>query len=651
MAAPYMPMGVPAGVDAVVVAVEPEAPKGVGLTELLRWFDAYQDTKTAEMNEQREGRRYYHGKQWTDQEERVLNERKQPPVTNNCIAPKIDGIVGVVVRLRQDPKASPRNEKQAAGAHIGTAAVREVLDENQWDTLQAQIAQDLAIDGLGGIERDVEPSSDGQPNVVLRRVAPETFFYDPRSVKADFSDARYLGVYKWMDLDSAIELMPDRADELENAIDRTTSNTANGLQDWDKLWYDSRLKRVKVVEIWYRHKGDWWFAIHTGDLILQEGLSPYADQRGKTRCRYNMTSAGVDHEGNRYGFVRNMKSPQDEINHRRSKLLHILNVNQVIYEDGAVEDINESRKQLARPDGAVKVNPGGQRFEIRDQSQQMQGQAELLAEAKAEIENFGPNQALLGSGASSASGRAQAMQQQAGIAQLGPYFTRYKGWKLDVYRAVWADIQLIWTNERFIRVAGEDEVQFLPVNTMVMTPEGPRIANAIGELDLDIVMDEGPDVVTLQEDVMMVVKELIQQQLLPPQTALKTVMELANLPPSVKAKIMAPPQPDPAQAQMQQTAQQLEMRGAAAKIALTEAQALKAQGDTELAAAEAVHRYAQAQNAGTLADEHSVHTARAVADIAHKTAQTRKMGVETAQMEMGALGAPVGPQGYPELGF
>lgn len=633
---------------AVAVVAEPEAVKGESLTTLRKWFDSYQDTKTEEMAEQQLARRYYHSAQWTDEEKRELERRGQPVVTINRIALKIDGIVGVIERLRQDPKAQARTKAHEAGAFIGTSAVREICDANEWETLSSEVSFDLAVDGIGGIERDIEMDTDGQPNIVKRRVAPETFFYDPRSVKPDFSDARYMGVYKWMDLDAAIEMLPDQEEELRTSIDASATSSV-GLQDWDRIWFNTRLSRVKIVEVWYKMRGDWMYAVHTGDRILVEGVSPYKDKRGKTRCRYNMASGNIDQNGNRYGFFRNMQSPQDEVNHRRSKLLHILNSQQVIYEDGAVDDINDAKRELAKPNGAVKVNPGQQRFEIRSQQAEMQGQAELLQESKGEIDNFGPTPALLGAGPGSASGRAQAMQQQAGIAQLGPYFRRFKGWKIRVYRDDWLDVQQFWTAPRSIRVAGEDEFQFIDVNQMVMTAEGPRIANAIGELDLDIVMDEGPDTVTLNEDTMQVIDSMIQKGLIAGPGALPVVAEVMNLAPSVKAALLKanqPPQPDPQAQQLQQAAQQLEMRAAAGKIALTEAQVGKTQAETERAHADAGHKVAQAQNADSLADEHAVHTARTISDIAHTHAKTREIGVRTAQAAMTPLGMPANdPQG------
>lgn len=636
--APAYGTAMPLEASAVVVEERVE-PAGLSVDKLKRWFGAYLDAKQDEIREAREARLYYHGAQWTAEERKVLAERGQPPITNNRISLKIDGIVGVVDRLRQDPKAEPRTQAYAAGAEIGTAAVREVLDRNRWEALRQEVSLDLAVDGIGGCERDVEADADGKPNIVLRRVEPETFFYDPRSIRADFTDARFMGVYKWVDLDAAIEMVPDREEDLRSAVDMTGSDSSLAQQDWEKNWYDARLERVKLVEVWYRQRGDWWFALHTGDMILKEGKSPWVGSDGKTRCRYRMASANIDHDGDRYGFVRNMKSSQDEINHRRSKLLWILNTNQVIAEQGAVEDPEKTRRELAKPDAWIETTPGfnGKGFEIRDLSQQMQGQSALLVEAKAEIDNFGPNPALLGSGPGSASGRAVALQQQAGIAQLGPYFGRYKAWKLGVYRDAWDDVRQIWTDERLIRVAGPDELQFVPINTMVMVDGQPRLANSIGDMDLDIVMDEGPDTVTVHEDVMQTLTAMIQQGLLAGPQALTATLELSALPPSVKQKILAagqPPQTDPQQMQMQATAQQLQLQGAAAKIAETEARTEKLHADAAAAGA-------RAQSAGILDQQHAVNTAATIADIAHKQAKTHQIGTATAQAHMSALGQPV----------
>jgi hypothetical protein len=88
---------------------------------------------------------------------------------------------------------------------------------------------------------------------------------------------------------------------------------------------------------------------------------------------------------------------------------------------------------------------------------------------------------------------------------------------------------------------------------------------------------------------------------------------------------------------MQQTVQQLQLRGAAAKVAETEARTEKLHADANAAGA-------KAQSASILDQQHAVNTAATIADIAHKTAQTHHLSSETAREHMHALGqAPVLP--------
>ena len=72
------------------------------------------------------------------------------------------------------------------------------------------------------------------------------------------------------------------------------------------------------------------YTIYCGDVILEEGESPFIDEKGESICKYLMFSADVDHDNDRYGFYRDWKGAQDEINQRRSKALHLLNTRRAI---------------------------------------------------------------------------------------------------------------------------------------------------------------------------------------------------------------------------------------------------------------------------------------------------------------------------------
>jgi len=584
---------------------------GYPISRLRRQFLDFAGAKRDELDEQRTARHYFHGDQLTAKERNILRLRRQPAVVRNKLDRKINAVVGLMERLRQDPKGYPRtpDEQDRGGDQLATATVRYVLDKpnadgSDWASFCAEAARQGAINGIFGAELLLEPGSQTpvgpaknmpwfqgrgpDPDVGYAIVDPDTFFYDPRSSRYTFSDARYMGCAKWLDLDEAQMMFPDQADELEHLVSFGGSLETWQQRDREMRWIDTNEKRIFLVEHWYKWRGDWYFCFYVGHTMLKRGMSPFYDEKGKTICRYIMASVNIDHDGDRYGFIRNLKPLQDEVNARASKGLHILNVRRIIMEEGAVKDVEKARTEAARPDGVLVVRPL-KRFEFDDAKSQIdfQGQLELLNEAKTEIENFGPNPALIGEGIENKSGRAIALLQQAGIAELGPFILVYRGWKLRVYRAIWCAVQRNWKLPRWITVtdpSDEQKAQFLGVNQVAFDGQGfpvidefgqPVLVNAIGQLDVDIILDEGSDTLTMMQDVYDTLTTMAQNgQQVPPEV----LLELAPIPGKVKkaiiAKMAQANQPNP-------QVQAIQMRGALAGVAKTESEAARNQADAE----------------------------------------------------------------------
>jgi hypothetical protein len=538
------------------------------VSRLKRQYQDYASAKSDEAREMVQARHYYHADQWTKEEISTLRARKQPVITSNRIGRKIDAIGGLVERIRQDPKAYARTPKHDEGAELATATLRFVLDSNNWKSKSSRIAHAGAVDGIAGIEYDLVPGDEGDPSLEMHIAYGDGFFYDPRSVDEGFTDARYLGISKPVDVEQVKELVPDKADEVDELFADTGSDmTTIASQDREKNWQQTNERKLQLVDHWYIKGGKWRWCLYIGDMMLMQGISPFIDEKGKTFPRYRMFSAAVDHDGDRYGFIRNLKSPQDEINHRRSKALHLLNTRRIKLQKGAVDDIEITRREAARSDGIIETNVGFElEFDDSAKLNDMKGQLEMLQEAKNEIENFGPNPALIGQGLEDSSGRAIKLLQDAGMAELGPYLQAHRNWKIRVYRDIWNIIQRYWTKERWIRVTDDQNVaQFFQINKMELDEYGrPAIVNAIGSLDVDIIIDEGPDAMNMQGDSMLVLQALgpqfLQQfpeialELSPLQNSVKK-----NMLDKIKAKQSAPPQPDPtkmAELQMKQQADQ-----------------------------------------------------------------------------------------------
>ena len=529
------------------------------LSKCKRAYMDYIGSKREEIEEQQNARCYRHGAHWTTSQVEIFNKRKQPVVTYNRIGRKIDGIVGLMEKLKQDPKAYPRNPRQTdeIGAELATAVVRYVVDAELRESKFPFAVENGAVDGIGGIEMMLVQGDQGDTDVGFALVQPDSFFYDPRSYVHDFEDARFMGQGKWLDLEDAQALVPEKAEELASSLNGGGSDLTSN-PDREKRWFDvdPDYKRIRVVDIWYKHRGSWCWCLFTGSMKLDEGKGYFFDEKGQSICKYIMFSSFVDHDGDRYGFVRNLRSSQDEINQRRSKGLHELNSRRIKAEDGAFADIEVTRREAVRPDGVVIYNKGFEmEFDDAARIANVEGQLKFLEDAKAEIENFGPNPALIGQGLEYKSGRAINLLQQAGIAELGPFVIGIKNWKLRIYRAIWCAVQRYWTAERWIRVTdAEGLAQFIQVNGVGIDPVSglPRLVNALGQLDVNFMLDEGPDEVNMMGDSYDTLIALTAQGAnIPPQV----LIELAPLQASIKRKLLAIlEKPDPLAEQAKQVA-------------------------------------------------------------------------------------------------
>lgn len=465
----------------------------------------YLSAKQLEIEEQQQSRHYYHGAQYTARELEILRSRRQPVVTFNRVGRKIDSIVGLVQRLKQDPKAFPRSPKHADGAEIATQAVRAVLSSSHWDYIDPFCAGQAATEGISGIELKLVDGDHDDPDVVFDYVFGDDFFYDPRSFRADFSDARYMGISKWLDVEEAVELFPDKEDEIRSLLVDSGFDLSTH-SDREFKWVYVNEKRLRLVEHWYKYQGKWKYAFYCADSLLDQGVSPFVDERRRPMSRFIMFSSFVDHEGDRYGFVRNLKGPQDEMNQRRSKALFMTNVTALYIEKGSVDNVENTRRERARPDGVIEYNKGFSKPEDINKQTDLQSQLALMQDARQEIDSFAninPALMLQDGQKDEHSGVAINMLQKAGVAELGAYLRNYRDWKWRVYRAIWNITVRTWQAERWVRVSDNQGIaQFLQINGTTEDEWGePTLINAIGALDVEIDMDEGPDESSIMQDV------------------------------------------------------------------------------------------------------------------------------------------------------
>jgi hypothetical protein len=350
------------------------------------------------------------------------------------------------------------------------------------------------------------------------------------------------------------------------------------------MWIDI-YHRVRLVDHWFKEGNIWKWSLHTGIVQLMEGESPFINERGQSISKYHAFAAYIDIHGDHYGLIRRLRGPQDAINQHRSKAIHIMNTRQVKLKEGAVDDVEVTRREAARPDGVLIYRGDKGDLDVIQPEQEFIQQTNYYTDAKTEIDSFGPNQQLIQQFGQNVSGRAANMLQQAGLAELGPFLKNFRMWKLERYRACWIAAQKFWTADRMLRVSTDPQSMqaiFMQINGVTLNEYGlPTLVNYLGNIDVEIKIDEGPDTETVMGDIFDLLMALAQNNVPVPPAA---IIEASNLPISEKKKLQQMVNtPDPAKVQ----AQQLLMQDKQADIGKKHADIGKTQSQTMLNMAKA----------------------------------------------------------------
>ena len=506
-------------------------------------------------------RDFYDGLQWTEEEIDELNARGQPVITKNRIFPKINYVLGTETENRTDPRAYPRTRYHDLDAEAVTDALRFVADQDDFDGTRSATAGDLCIEGgpAGGVF-----SAEGE-DFTFQHIFWDRIYYDPHSRKPDFSDARYMGILVWMYRDEAEAVFLDAheegseeyqavADALERTYQGLSSHTA---EDRPRRWTDES-GRVLIFESYYRERGGWWQCKWTYAGFLEPPSKvAFRDERGRSWCPMWITSAFVTRENARYGIVRNMISPQEEINKRSSKALHLIHTTRVIAEAGAIPEPDEFIAQRARPDGIAEVAPGTLKDDlIRETPNDGLAAAQLgmLERAEASIDQIGPQASMVAADQRMQSGRLFIARQQAGSMELKPVFDHLRTWTLGAFRRYWWLVRQYWTSEKWLRVTDDEAhtgFRFVAINREMTRAE--RIEELIEEgqePDEAIRHVLGPKGVRLMRGIRQHVEQATMQMQQQAQQLAVQAQQTGQPPPQM------PPPPDPMALLMQSEAAQ-----------------------------------------------------------------------------------------------
>jgi hypothetical protein len=608
------------------------------MANLKDHFEDFLDQTQDERTRAEKRRDYRDLKQWTTAEAQVLEARGQAAIVFDQFGKKVDGLCGLEVDRRSDPKAYPVTPKHDKAAESITDALRYVEVASSFDEVASEVFEDKIVEGYGGVITEVEPKGDSF-EIKINQIYWDRIYFDPFARRKDFKDAKYMGITLWMDEEDAVTRFPKKKDDIKNLT--STQGTADTtFDDRPNNWVDSVRKRVRVNQE-YIQRGDKWVEVfYSGDVILQdERDSPYLDCDGVPSNPIELESDFLDRDNNRYGYTERLIDPQDEINHRRSKALHMLSSRTIITERGALGDKNpeEVLNDMKSGQSLVEVLPN-MRFEIDNQQDLGQTQLGFYQDAQQSMDSIGANPELAGQSDSGASGRAIIALQQGGMVDLSRIFSRHFEWKRRVYEQVWSRIKQFWKEEKWVRVTDNDDtMRFVGLNIPVtkgekmleeqagksideireqggseqvdqmlqeMAQQDPTVMevvekrNDVPRLDMDILLENAPDTLTIQQEQFDTLAQLAGTRADPQMfnallklSTLKNKDEVLEL---VNGSSEDAQQAQQAQAQMNNKMLELEMAIKQLEIGKTESEIAKNIADVKLKEAQSKDEMASA---------------------------------------------------------
>ena len=530
-------------------------------------------------------RRYYDNNQIFGETERAWRRSRQPKVIRNEIAPAVNGMLGVIQQAKVDPRAWPRNPDNEEQADVASKALRFVADSQKWHKKKVDAAETFLIEGIAAVA--IEASENGDP--IITQLPFDELIYDPHSRRADFSDAAYKGIGKWMYEGDLMRRYPLMKEDLSAAFS-TTWGAAMGLDRQDKPenllgtnWLDPKRRRIFVVELYYLEDGEWMRCVFYVGGVLEEGPSPYRDDKGQSLCAFVFQSCLITRDNQRNGLVKAMLSPQDELNAYGSRALHLARSRQLKVSNPEYPpevDSKTASAEAAKPDGVI---PTG--YEPVQTVDLMQGMQIMMAEARQALVRQAPTPAVLAdASASNQSGRSRLVLQQAGMTEIARALGRLEDFENEVYRMIWSVLKQFKTEPWWIRITGDDskKPEFQGLNQPV-DPQGrpidPRMAqamqaqgmqvpkkNELATMDVDIEVETVPDTANLQAEQFEALSPMfpLLAEAVGPKKAFEIGVALSSVPEKGRIKDMMEkpdeltPEQQQAQAQQQQMQQQIE---------------------------------------------------------------------------------------------
>jgi len=321
---------------------------------------------------------FYRGEQWDEADMAALDDQGRPALTINTILPTVNTVLGEQSTRRADVQFKPRGNGNQEIADVLSKLYLQVGDNNKLDWLESQAFSDGLIQDRGWFDVRIDFSDHINGEIRIENKDPLDIIIDPDAKEYDPRTWNEIFESKWMSLEEIEETYgQDKADKLRMIAEVGTTLGADSMEYEDETYGDTdndyhgadypnnpedakALRSIRVVERQYYRLKDCILYVDpvTGDQRpvpydwTKKKRETFADDYGlyivekKMRAvRWTTTADTVvlhddwspyEHftlvpyfpywrRGKPFGMVRNLISPQEQLNKISSQELHIVN--------------------------------------------------------------------------------------------------------------------------------------------------------------------------------------------------------------------------------------------------------------------------------------------------------------------------------------
>ena len=492
---------------------------------------------------------FYRGNQWDPADISALDDEGRPALTINTILPTVNTVLGEQSTRRADVNFKPTGNGNQEIANVLNKLYLQIADNNKLDWLEGTVFADGLIQDRGYFDVRIDFTDHIQGEVRISTKDPLDILIDPDAKEYDPKTWNEIFETKWMSLDEIEEQYGrEKADKLRVSAEYGNTMGQDSVEYEETRYGDTytgveynqsattnpeenrQVRAIRVIERQYYQLKECTYYVDrvTGDMRHVPGnwgkrkLQKFADDYGldiltrqDRKVRWTVTA---DHcvlhddwspyeyftivpyfpywrRGRPFGMVRNLISPQEQLNKISSQELHIVNTTANsgwIVETGSLQGMtaDDLEEHGAETGLVLEYNRGSSPPAKIPPNQIPTGLDRISQKAAANIKQIsGISDAMLGTDSPEVSGVAIQAKQNRGALMIQVPLDNLQKTRQYLAEHILRLVQSYYTEERLIQITDEADPmkQQVPLRLNQVTPEGEIINDlTLGEYSVVI---------------------------------------------------------------------------------------------------------------------------------------------------------------------